>query len=614
MKKLAFYMSLIVTGLLMAACNEDFKDWIAQQTYLPEDAITIPGFTASPASAEAIDLNAAEGESVQIVSLNGSALPEGYVLTGLRAYLVPADQTEAEPVLLKAQNTDGSFSVSELQETVVKFYGPRPTPRSFKAHIYADATKDGQSALIDAGETVISLIPIAPQIAENYYIVGGPNDWGESAKNKTLKFNHSDKDVYEDPVFTVVFPASDGDTWFAIGDDEACEAIANDNDWSKLFGTKKGNGNTDPEGTLDRRYNLSDDGSFCVPSGNKFIKVTLNMMDRTYKIEALNISNEYYLIGGPGEWNDSKAQKFSHSDKDVFDDPVFSYTFESTGGEMWFAFGDAEAIEAVGQGTWNKLFGTTGLSTDLKGSFDRRYNLDGDHSFCVDGQAKYYRFSVNMIDMTYEIKPLNFTEYIWEAGVNNNWGSEAQPLYCANQDGIYTGFFYAQDADWSGGKGAFKFTGAFNSWNNGNYGTGTMSSDGLTGTLIDDGGSGNVLVEPGFYRADVNLADMTYKMTPINSVYVVGSAVNNDWDTGVKMTYNIDKRCWECTTTFTEAGVIKFKGNGTWDSLDGNWGGTMDNIINGSNDNIPVSISGKVHIEFYPFCDTKSYCTITAVE
>ena len=85
MKKLAFYMSLIVTGLLMAACNEDFKDWAEQKTYLPEDAITIPGYTASAASAAGIDLNAETGETVQLINLSGAALPEGYLLTGMIA-------------------------------------------------------------------------------------------------------------------------------------------------------------------------------------------------------------------------------------------------------------------------------------------------------------------------------------------------------------------------------------------------------------------------------------------------------------------------------------------------------------------------------------------------
>ena len=216
-----------------------------------------------------------------------------------------------------------------------------------------------------------------------------------------------------------------------------------------------------------------------------------------------------------------------------------------------------------------------------------------------------------MATLTYTITPLNFQQYIYEAGVNNSWGGTEQHLYCADGNGTYTGFFYAKEDSWTDGKGAFKFRGAADNWDEGNYGTGTLNADGLSGTLIDDGGSGNVMPEPGFYRADVNLADMTFKLIPIKSVFVVGSAVGNDWDKGVEMTYNFDKLCWECDATFTEAGVIKFKGNGTWETEDGNWGGTADNIINGSNDNIPVSVSGDVHIEFYPLCETKSYCTIT---
>jgi hypothetical protein len=613
MKKLAFYMSLVVTGLLMAACNEDFKDWAEQKTYLPEDAVTIPGYTASAASATGIDLNTVTEETVKLISLSGAALPEGYLLSGVRAYISPTDIDEAEPTILNALDAEGNFSKSALQEAVVKYYGPRPAPRTFNCHVYADAVKDGQGVLIDAGDINITLTPVAPQISNNYYLIGGPNDWKESAVNKTLKFTHSGKDVYEDPVFTVVFAASEGDTWFAFGDDEACEAIAGD-DWSKLFGTT--GDSKDAEGTFDYRYNLGGEHSFCVPAGAKFIKVTLNMMDRTYKIEAVNVAESYYLIGGPNsEWNSNKNKKFSHSDKDVFEDPIFTYVFEGNGGtgDIWFTFGDDEAMDAVGNNDWTKLFGYKD-EFDLTGKFERRYIMgEGvENTFHVDGKAKFYRFTINALQMTYEITPLNFQEYIYEAGCNNNWGDYQQPLYCADGNGTYTGYFYAKDDSWTDGKGAFKFRGAAGNWDNGNYGTGTFDDATLTGTLIDDGGSGNIMPAPGFYRADVNLADMSFKLTAINSVYVVGSAVGNDWDNGVAMTFNHDKHCWECDATFTEAGVIKFKGNGTWDSADGNWGGTMDNIINGSNDNIPVTLSGNVHIEFYPLCDTKSYCTITA--
>lgn len=606
MKKHILFGVTLLMAAAFTACTEDFKDWASPQTNSPENAITIPGFTASAVAAQNLDT---EAETVQLFALNTASLPDGFELGNARIELTVPGLSEDETVKTTV-NTDisGYASVETLQDIVVENFGKRPTERTLNGHVLVNAVKDGQAVYLDAGNISVTLIPEAPYIAQNYYIVGGTKDWNDS---KEQKFSHSDLDVYDDPIFTIVIDGNpDGDTWFAIGDDAGVEAIGN-GVWDQLLGVVGGESKSE-SGSLDYRYNMGADNSFCVSNAKK-IKVTIDMMEYTFQVSKVNIADAYYLIGGPGEWNAESAMTmpFSHSNQDVFDDPVFTYTIESTGSEMWFAFGDADAINAVADGTWNQLYGTTGASEDLSGSFDRRYNLDGDHSFHVDGTAKMYRFSVNMAEMTYEIKPLNFDEYIWEAGVNNNWGSEEQALYGPEGDGLYTGFFYAQDADWSGGKGAFKFTGAFNNWDNGNYGTGTMSDDGLSGTLIDDGGSGNVLVDPGFYRADVNLAEMTYTLTPIKSVYVVGSAVNNDWDTGVLMTYNAAERCWECTTTLNE-GQIKFKGNGTWDNLDGNWGGTLDNIINGSNDNVDVPVTGNVTIKLFVSCDTKSYATVTA--
>jgi hypothetical protein len=353
---------------------------------------------------------------------------------------------------------------------------------------------------------------------------------------------------------------------------------------------------------MDRRTNLGGDHSFHV-TGAKKIRITLNMMEYSYKIEPVNIADSYYLIGGPGEWNAESAMtmKFSHSSKDVFEDPVFTYTFEGNGGDMWFAFGDEDAINAIANDNdWNKLFGTKGESTDLSGSFDRRSNLGGDHSFCVDGKAKFYRVSINMAEMTYSITPLNFAEYIWEAGVNNNWGSDAQPLYCADGNGTYKGFFYAQDADWSGGKGAFKFQKEFNNWDV-NYGFG--SGDDASGTLAE--GGDNIMVTPGFYLAEVDLAAMTYKLTPV-AIGIIGPAQAGGWDTDTDMAYNPETRAWEATIALT-AGEFKFRANDGWDI---NWGGSLDNLTqNGAN--LSIDADGTYFIQFFPNCETKSYCTIT---
>jgi hypothetical protein len=591
--------------LLMAAaftgCTEDFKNWASPQSNSPEDAITIPGFTASAVAAQNL---ATAGDEVPTFSLSTATLPEGFELGNARIELTPMDIDDPSTTTVNTTLT-GLASKEALQDLILGIYGKRPTNRQFNGHVLVNAVKDGQAVFIDAGNIEVNLTPEAPYIAQNYYVVGGTKDWNDS---KEQKFSHSDADVYDDPIFTIVIDGNpEGDTWFAIGDDEGVESIGV-GVWDHLFGIVGGDSKA-TEGSLDYRYNLGADNSFCVSNARK-IKITIDMMEYTFKVEVVNIADSYYLIGGPGEWSAESAMtmQFSHSDKDVFEDPVFTYTFDG-GSDMWFAFGDKDAIDAVAEGTWNKLFGTTGASEDLSGSFDRRYNLDGDHSFHIDGSAKMYRFTINMGDMTYEIKELNFSEYIWEAGVNNDWGAIEQPLYCANQDGIYTGFFYAQDADWSDGKGAFKFTGAFNNWDNGNYGTGDINDDGLSGTLIDDGGSGNVLAEPGFYKATVNLAEMTYSLTPITGIGLIGPAQAGGWDTDTDLTYNPETRAWEGTVELA-ADEFKFRANDGWDI---NWGGTFDNLTQ-DGPNLKIETAGKYFIQFFPLCETRSYAVITAVE
>ena len=159
-----------------------------------------------------------------------------------------------------------------------------------------------------------------------------------------------------------------------------------------MYGSVGGE-NTASSGSLDRRYNLGGDNSFCVPAGAKKIKVVIDMMEQTFQVETINISDSYYLIGGPGEWNAASAltMKFSHSDKSVFDDPVFTYMFDGTDSDMWFAIGDKEAIDAIGageDGAWSKLLGNTDGNGEngLTGTLAPRTKLSDDGSFKVDGR------------------------------------------------------------------------------------------------------------------------------------------------------------------------------------------------------------------------------------
>ena len=583
-KKILLGMALVAS---LVACTDDYKDWADPQVVAQPETVSFGD--GSITTVGVIDFNQITDERVKVCTINPPSASDP-------AYTPSYSITIGDQVF--DINADGTMLSSDLQDYVTNLYGKRPVERVVDATV-SMWLGNGVTTVKTATSDVfhITVIPKAPHISQNYYLVGGPNDWKESAVNKMLKFNHSDLDVYEDPVFTVIMNVNpESDTWFAFGDDEACEAIAND-DWSKLFGTK--GESEDLSGSFDYRYNLGGDHSFHVAAGYKLIKVTLNMMDYTYKIEPLNIAENYYLIGGPGAWDSSKNQKFSHSDKSVFEDPVFTYTFASTGGEMWFAFGDEDAIDAVGNGDWNQLFGTTGDSKDLSGSFDRRYNLGGEHSFCVDGSAAFYRFSVNMMTMTYEITPLNFEEFIYVPGnaqkYNTSapgmpewgWTPELAPaLRSANFDGIYVGYAYMD--------GEFKFTKERN-WNaEYNYDSFTTYGSMFTG---QSGTGGNInCTEPGYYRLVADVANGSLNATKV-TWGLVGPATPAGWDAGsyVVMDYNMADDCWEITTALN-ADEFKFTTNGSWDI---NLGGDAANLEE-NGPNLRVNEAGTYTIKLYP--------------
>ena len=557
---------MLLLAAVFTGCTEDFKDW-ADPIFNPEpNAITIPGVTAT-AVAQNVDLGKAD-DAVRLISVSTASAPEGTILDKMRIIVTPEGVEGAEPKTIPAISTpDGTFSKETLQEMILEYYGRRPDVRTFNTHVYLDGVYQGQAAYIDAGTVQLTLIPEAPKISQNYYIVGGTLDWAGSAASKEQKFRHSDLDVYEDPIFSIIIDAAEGDTWFAIGDDEGCDAITNDSDWSKLLGIVGGD-NEATSGSLDYRYNMGADNSFKVPAGAKKIRVTIDMMEQTFKVEAVNIADSYYLIGDMGTWGNDKSMKFSHSDKDVFDDPVFTYVFAG-GKEMWFAFGDAAALDAIDAGDWNQLFGTKGASEDLSGSFDRRYNLGGDHSFHVDGSAKFYRFTINPLDMTYEITPLNFEPFIYFIGATDGWAQAEQKLALTDDSGIYTGYIYCADPNGWGNE--FKFQRVAGSWDNEiNFGTFT---GGVSGDFAE-GGGGNIKATAGegIYYIEADMATGTLKGTRITNMNLVGDF--NGWnpaDDAQQMTWNATDYCFEITGAGVNTNGWKFTANNSWDiNLGGN--------------------------------------------
>ena len=292
----------------VAACTDDYKDWTTPQVVPAPDAVSFGNGSVSPVDV-IVFADIADQQTVKVCDITAPTASD-------------STYTPSYTITLGAQTYDidgtGTMAVSDLKSYVDAVYGKAPVQRDIQATVSAWLDNGNVSVKTADSDTFeISVLPDAPEIAESYYIVGGPLDWAASAASKELKFSHSSQNVYDDPIFTITFPAAgEGDTWFAIGDEAACDAIANNEDgaWSKLFGTTSGNGNSGTSGNLARRTELSDDGSFKVESGAKYIQVTINMMEYTYEVKALNFDQFVYFAGST-DWS-AADQKLESADFD----------------------------------------------------------------------------------------------------------------------------------------------------------------------------------------------------------------------------------------------------------------------------------------------------------
>ena len=613
MKKLNIFMSALL-GLGLASCSENFDPEVGPQSNAQESVLQVGDVTVNTLLPDAISLadyideeNGTEKPiSIGLATVKEGAMPENTVLHAEVMY--SRDPSFTDFALTEAEVNDAgeiTLSPSNLQETYFNVITKNPNTTTLYMRTVLGTVTGGDAAAIIGkpgenfyAEKAVQFTPLNKlTIAPAYYIVGGPNsDWAGSATNRSIKFQHSGEDVYVDPVFTVTFNAADGDTWFAIADDQACDAISS-GDWSQLYGIVGGDSEA-KEGKIARRSELGADNSFNVPAGAKKIRVTLNMMEQTYKVEAVSIADAYYLVGGNGSWSSDKSQKFSHSDKDAFEDPVFTYVIKG-GSDTWFAFGDADALDAIDAGDWTQLYGTTGASEDLSGSFDRRYNLGGDHSFHVDGSAKFYRFTVNMLENTYQITPLNFDPYIYFIGATDGWANAEQKLALTDESGIYTGYLYCADPNGWGNE--FKFQKTPGDWGT-EINTGHMTG-GITGDFGDGGGNFKATAGEGVYYVTLNMASMSINAIKVEKMGIIGDF--NGWGADFEMTWNATDYCFEATGAGVTANGWKFRLNGGWDI---NLGGTVDNLVaNGDN----LSVVGNT-IKLYPTRKGKDniYCTV----
>ena len=321
--------------------------------------------------------------------------------------------------------------------------------------------------------------------------------------------------------------------------------------------------------------------------------------------EAPFIDAAYYLVGDMfttddvNGWTKGVAKAFNHSEKDVYDDPIFTVSFETTKADQYWKIIPKKNIDA--DDIWAP--GVVGPKVDGDDSMTGALT-NGEAKAGKIAKAGKYKLTINMMDYSYTIEEVNYDPFIYFIGSTDGWKSNDQKLALVDDaKGVYTGYVYLADPNAAGFE--FKFQRAQGNWDTA-IGAGTFVSFGGAAIGVDNGNIG-VNAGEGVYYMDVNLSEGTITATKIETMGMIGGF--NNWDGDAPMTWNAEEYCFEATFEAPNVGVTadgwKFRVNGDWAI---NLGGSLNNLTAGGDN---ITVAGKT-VKLYPTRKTKDniYCTV----
>lgn len=329
------------------------------------------------------------------------------------------------------------------------------------------------------------------------------------------------------------------------------------------------------------------------------------------------IENAYYYVGAANGWG-GQDFKLVNGGGDVYADPVFSVIVPAVGGDHWFKIMPESAFALDNIWDSPSVVGVyTNGTSDLTGNIVVSNNGNdsegsGANSWCLkesEHPALFYKISINMMEFTYEITPINYSQFIYFIGATDGWNNDEvnrQRLESPANDGVYTGYLYI--ADPNGWGVAFKFQKERGNWDSQlNFNSFTTTE----GVFCNNGDENLEVSEVGVYYCEMDLPNSSFKATKVNTMGIIGDF--NGWGGDVVMTWNPTDYCYEATDAGVNANGWKFRMNNDWainlGSNDTVEPSTVLNDLVGNGKNIGVV--GNT-IKLYPTRRTsdKIYCTV----
>ena len=458
----------------MVSCTEDYTDWANPQTNPQEDAVAFGNGSVTPV--DVINLADVTEDKVQVASIVAP--------TSSNAAYAPTIKINLGDKTFDIDN-DGKMATADLASYIAETYGKRPVERDINATLDAWFNNGSTVVKMATSETFqVKAIPVAPVIDEGYYLVGD--------------------------MFTTI------------------------------------------EGETE--------------------------------------------ISG---WTKESSKAFKHSDKDVYDDPIFTLTFETKKANQYWKIIPKKNI--VAGDLWAD--GVVGPKVDGSDSMEGLLTNVGPGAGKIAEPGKY-KLTLNMMDYSYTIEPVNYDPFIYFIGSTDGWGSSDQKLALVDDEkGTYTGYIYLADPNNAGFE--FKFQRVAGSWDNA---IGASNFVTFNGAAIDPNNGNNLGVNAGegVYYMDVNLSEGTITATKVESMGMVGQFQGWDKEAPVPMTWNAEEYCFEATMAGgVTADGWKFIVNKDWPI---NLGGSIDNL---EQDGANLTVAGNT-IKLYPTRKTKDniFCTV----
>ena len=251
--------------------------------------------------------------------------------------------------------------------------------------------------------------------------------------------------------------------------------------------------------------------------------------ETTVTVTLIIIEQDYYLVGNMNGWDYYHPLRFNHSDKDVYDDPVFTIDVMVPDNCSWKIMPNSYTD------SWNGLFG---VETEGDESTEGKLIKDGKSGMIA--KSGWYRFTINMLDNKYNIEFLGDSSepggsYLYIIGSNNGWDISNGDYFLSSpdNDNVYSGVVKMP------GSCDFRFYSALGDWSIGS--NGANDNDGYSNYVyVDDGGIYKTeIVKDGqkcwtifndgsyYMQADLNNYILFINKLDPNEVFLIGNC--NDW-------------------------------------------------------------------------------------